>query len=93
MNSNRTGTIFGIVSIALAGAAAILLSFAKGNVNPILTSVAVIFVVLAGLAGVHQCDRHLLVDGAQAVGRLAWRKQVERGPRQITQHAIPQQQP
>ncbi len=75
MNSNRTGTIFGIVSIALAGAAAILLSFAKGSVNPILTSLAAIVVVLAGLAVITTINYILFVPLFTTISKLFHRNQ------------------
>lgn len=70
MNGRQTGTIFGIVSIALAGAAAILMSFAKGSVNPILTSLAAIVVVLAGLAAISAVNYILFVPLFTAISRL-----------------------
>ncbi len=75
MKNNRIGTIFGIVSIALAGAAAILMSFSKRSVNPILTSLAAIVVVLVGLAVITAINYILFVPLFKTISKLFRRNQ------------------
>ena len=83
MERNRIGTVFGVVSLALACAAAVLAGFAQGAGHPILTPLLAGAVILAGLAALAAINFLLFVPLFTLVVRLSGkiRKQDQAEPR------------
>ncbi len=83
MERNRIGTVFGVVSIALACAAAVLAGFAQGASHRVLTPLLAGAVILAGLAALAAINFLMFVPLFTFVLRLYGkiRKQEQAEPR------------